>query len=91
MADLKSRSRDDYGIPPSERYIFLSVSDQMKLYPEFGTLTPLNHFGRKNVGYLYAINAKAKYIWDFDDDNLGVIGSGLGRFVREDSNSLKPK
>ncbi len=31
---------------------------------------PWNHFGRKNVGYLYAISQGAKRIWDFDDDNL---------------------
>ncbi len=31
---------------------------------------PWNHFGRKNVGYLFAISEGAKRIWDFDDDNL---------------------
>ncbi len=33
-------------------------------------LLPWNHFGRKNVGYLYAIAHGAKNIWDFDDDNM---------------------
>ncbi len=33
-------------------------------------LIPLNSFGRKNVGYLYAISQGAKRIWDFDDDNM---------------------
>lgn len=32
-------------------------------------LLPWNHFGRKNVGYLYAILHGALEIWDFDDDN----------------------
>ena len=31
---------------------------------------PWNHFGRKNVGFLYAILHGAEIIWDFDDDNL---------------------
>ena len=31
---------------------------------------PWFSFGRKNVGYLYAIANGAKVIWDFDDDNL---------------------
>ena len=29
-----------------------------------------NHFGRKNIGYLYAIAHGAEVIWDFDDDNM---------------------
>ena len=33
---------------------------------------PWNHFGRKNVGYIYAILHGARMIWDFDDDN-GLI------------------
>ena len=31
---------------------------------------PWNHFGRKNIGYLYAIRNGAEQIWDFDDDNM---------------------
>ena len=31
---------------------------------------PWNHFGRKNIGYLYAISMGAKTIFDFDDDNM---------------------
>ena len=27
-------------------------------------------FGRKNIGYLYAIANGAAVIWDFDDDNI---------------------
>ena len=28
-----------------------------------------NHFGRKNIGYLYAIQQGASWVLDFDDDN----------------------
>ena len=31
---------------------------------------PWNSFGRKNIGYLFAIAHGAKTIWDFDDDNI---------------------
>ena len=28
-----------------------------------------NHFGRKNIGFMYAISQGAEWIYDFDDDN----------------------
>ena len=31
---------------------------------------PWNSFGRKNIGYLYAISQGAEVIFDFDDDNV---------------------
>ena len=31
---------------------------------------PWNSFGRKNVGYLFAIARGAQIIFDFDDDNF---------------------
>ena len=31
---------------------------------------PWKSFGRKNIGYLYAIANGASAIWDFDDDNI---------------------
>ncbi|XP_033743085.1 uncharacterized protein LOC117329304 isoform X1 [Pecten maximus] len=52
---------------------YLSVKEQRDLYPLLSDVIPLNHFGRKNIGYMYAIHHKAKYIWDFDDDNDGTI------------------
>ena len=73
MSDLKSLPKDEYGIADNDRYIFLSVDEQTRLFPEFSAATPWNHFGRKNVGYLFAIRAGAEHIWDFDDDNLGII------------------
>lgn len=41
-------------------------------------LLPWRHFGRKNLGYLYAVAHGATMIWDFDDDNglkRGVLPS----------------
>lgn len=34
------------------------------------SLIPWNHFGRKNIGYLYAFAGGAQHIFDFDDDNF---------------------
>lgn len=50
---------------------FLSESAQTKMAigDPFVSNTPWNHFGRKNIGYLYAIRLGAKIIFDFDDDN----------------------
>ncbi|XP_072044525.1 uncharacterized protein [Amphiura filiformis] len=52
---------------------YLSVKEQTILYPLLSEIIPLNSFGRKNIGYMYAIHHKAKLIWDFDDDNDGTV------------------
>eukprot|EP01038_Epipyxis_sp_PR26KG_P006993 gene6993-9557_t len=56
---------------PLKNFIFLSESIQKELENHFPMIKilPWNHFGRKNVGFLYAILHGAKIIWDFDDDN----------------------
>lgn len=49
--------------------VYLSESAQRKLPYSLVGHTPWNHFGRKNIGYLYAIHHGAEVIWDTDDDN----------------------
>ncbi len=51
--------------------VFLSniKQDELQDYFSIIKLLPWNSFGRKNIGYLYAMLYGAKYIWDFDDDN----------------------
>ena len=49
--------------------VFLRPDDQIDMHNAFVDALPWNHFGRKNIGYLYAIIHGAKVIWDFDDDN----------------------
>jgi hypothetical protein len=59
--------------PERNNMIFLSVSVQLSMrkdFKRFIDLIPWNHFGRKNIGYLYAIIHGAKIIFDFDDDNV---------------------
>lgn len=50
--------------------IFLSDQDQLKMKNSFVESLPWHSFGRKNIGYLFAIANGAKVIWDFDDDNI---------------------
>ena len=49
--------------------VYLSPADQQSL--PFSALrhVPWNHFGRKSVGFLYAIAGGCEQIYDFDDDN----------------------
>ena len=42
----------------------------MKITSLFVNAISWNHFGCKNIGYLYAITHGASVIWDFDDDNM---------------------
>ena len=54
---------------------FLSVEEQEALQDwEITSLLPWNHFGRKNLGYLYAIQHGASVVFDFDDDNELISG-----------------
>jgi len=52
-----------------EGVIYLTPEDQMNLPYKIIDLLPWNHFGRKNVGYLYAVHHGATVIYDVDDDN----------------------
>ena len=53
-----------------ENVIYLSPEDQEKLGYEIHKLLPWNHYGRKMIGYVYAIQHGAEYIYDTDDDNI---------------------
>lgn len=54
--------------------VFLDVPSQEELPYASMEHIPWNHFGRKNVGYLYAIQHGAKIIYDTDDDNKLITG-----------------
>lgn len=53
----------------NDAVVLLRPDDQTDMHNSFVDALPWNHFGRKNIGYLYAIMHGAKVIWDFDDDN----------------------
>ena len=59
-----------------DRLHFLSI-EQQKVMESQNTATgafvrslPYRHFARKNLGYLFAIQHEAEFIFDFDDDNI---------------------
>ncbi len=49
--------------------VYLTSEAQLSMQNAFVDSIPWNCFGRKNVGYLYAIMHGATTIWDFDDDD----------------------
>lgn len=74
--DIKSYFQKEYNFYQTNynhSIIYLGVQDQMNHYPYLSNAIPWNHFGRKNIGYMYAIDSGAKKIWDFDDDNDGMV------------------
>lgn len=64
---------------------FLSVSDQEALGYKILQHLKWDHFGRKNVGYLYAIEHGAKFIWDTDDDNELKDGNLLASLLQKNN------
>ena len=67
VADKKSSLSYDL-----DNIIYLTVQDQQELTRHYNFIgqIPWNHFGRKNVGYFYAMLHNAEYIFDLDDDNV---------------------
>ncbi|KAL3902194.1 MAG: hypothetical protein SGPRY_012181, partial [Prymnesium sp.] len=62
--------------PPASKYnlgnrtVYLSPADQEAMVEfQTGHLLQWNHFGRKNLGFLYAIHHGAQTVYDTDDDN----------------------
>jgi hypothetical protein len=53
-----------------ENVEYLSVKDQVKLNYHLIDFLPYNHYSRKMIGYLKAIQSQANYIIDTDDDNI---------------------
>jgi hypothetical protein len=59
---------------PSSYYLegcdYYSLDRQYKSDFEFARVCPVNHYARKNVGYLLAMAKRASSIMETDDDNL---------------------
>ena len=55
----------------NDAVVYLRPDDQvaMRNAVNFVSALPWNHFGCKNIGYLYAIMHGAEVIWGFEDDN----------------------
>ena len=57
--------------------IFLDIQSQKNIFPKLANILPLNHYSRKNLGYLYAISKGADLILDTDDDNIPLDKFGV--------------
>ena len=53
-----------------ENCTFLNIEDQLSLSSSFANAIPYNHYGRKMLGYVYAMQQGADIIIDTDDDNI---------------------
>jgi hypothetical protein len=53
-----------------ENALYLDIEAQQKLPYQIIKLLPFNHYCRKNIGYLYAIEHGAQIIYETDDDNI---------------------
>eukprot|EP01089_Gocevia_fonbrunei_P000940 TRINITY_DN1090_c0_g1_i1.p1 TRINITY_DN1090_c0_g1~~TRINITY_DN1090_c0_g1_i1.p1 ORF type:complete len:440 (+),score=70.69 TRINITY_DN1090_c0_g1_i1:123-1442(+) len=60
---------DTFSENARKRAVYLTPAQQDALPYAIGKLLPWNHYGRKNIAYLYAIHHGAKVIYDTDDDN----------------------
>ena len=54
----------------NENCIYLDIEAQEKFFPKLSKLIPYNHYGRKNLGYLFAIQRGYDVIYETDDDNI---------------------
>lgn len=59
---------------------FLSVHQQKEMTFSLAETLPYNHYCRKMLGYLKAVQAGADYIVDTDDDNIPKDGWGFPGF-----------
>lgn len=62
---------------------YLSVNEQENLDFEIAKVLPYNHYCRKMLGYLKAIQNGAEYIIDTDDDNIPKDDWGFPEFENE--------
>ena len=62
------KSPREYNVS-GERTHYLSPDAQERLPFATSKMLRWNHFGRKNLGYLYAIEQGARWVYDTDDDN----------------------
>lgn len=54
--------------------VYLNVEAQIDLSSSLANAIPFNHYGRKMMGYLYAMQQGADIIIDTDDDNIPYTG-----------------
>jgi hypothetical protein len=53
---------------------FMDIDHQMNMGSALASLLPMNHYSRKNLGYLMAVRSGSKIIIETDDDNFPKPG-----------------
>ena len=79
LIQYMARNMTNHTFQPTNIH-YLAVEDQKRMTKQAFGMTakflqaiPYRHFARKNIGFLFAIQRKAKFIFDFDDDNLLLL------------------
>jgi hypothetical protein len=72
-----------------ENTTYLNVEDQVSLSSSLANAIPFNHYGRKMLGYVYALKQGADIIIDTDDDNIPYDGWTFPSFEGEFASSKK--
>lgn len=68
MGDKKSPVWNKNRLPRNVHYF--SIEEQNFRWPRLSQLIPLNHYGRKNLAYLWAVENGIEILLDTDDDNF---------------------
>lgn len=71
---IGDRKSEEFQFSDSQKFQYVSLYDQdncpVSSWSKFSRLLPKDHYARKNIGYLHAINQGAEFILDTDDDNF---------------------
>lgn len=49
---------------------YIDIAAQNSMFPSLSDLIPINHYSRKNIGYLVAAQSDIDSIYETDDDNI---------------------
>lgn len=67
IGDVKTPRWNLKALPKFVHYF--SIEEQAKKWPTLSNLLPLNHYARKNLAYLWALENDVSILLDTDDDN----------------------
>jgi len=67
---------DHYNAEAGRKIVqYLSLAEQKNRWPRLHERVPVGHYGRKNFAYLYAMQQRADWILETDDDNEPMFDS----------------
>lgn len=67
IGDVKTPHWNPQTLPEFVHYF--SIEEQAKKWPTLSNLLPINHYARKNLAYLWALENDVSILLDTDDDN----------------------